>query len=398
MGDGVGEGLGDQGQDVGVGLDGVGLGSACDSYRSGVFGGEEGAAGVEKGGQAADVFVASRGGDDGDLGLQGVGVERGIGAVDQGLVTGNEEVAGVGLDLEGRGGDDEVDAFDLGQELLVFVLGLQVAEQEDDVDVAGAQAVDFGLHGGGGVGVDGDVAGAGDEGDAGRGDADEAYLASAALEHGAGGDAVLGLQGDQAGLGGEVEVGGQEGDLAGEAAQERGEDLGAEVELLVADGAGVEADEVEGEGVEVGDAALDGGFEGGSGVEAVAGAEDEDVGLAGAEVLHEGGEAVGAAEVLQAGSGVEQGGALVVAVQEGEAVGLLRAGVGAGEEGGVGAAAAGQGEGQQRDGDGLFHASRLRIRGGVALFGAVGRGVCCRARELKGFDGDGLSAAMGVLG
>ena len=252
----------------------------------------------------------------------------------------------------GVAADDHVHARELGRDGLVGVVA-QVGQQHDLVHPAGAQGVDGGLGGGGFVEEGGGGVGArGELGLVLDGEADHAHRLAAAHDDGGVGDA-----GGQRRTGRRADVGRQHGRLAAAGVQVVDElheaGVGA-VELVVAQGEGVEADGVHqhrvGLAFALGEVQVAG--------DGVAGVELEHVGLAGGELLDGGGNPREAAQLdgdRAAGAGgilEGEGGGLgvqvrVVVVDVQDAQVQRRAAVGRPAAGGKGEGAQGRRQGAQ---------------------------------------------------
>ena len=118
--------------------------------------------------------------------------------------------------------------------------------QHDDVHAVASEPVDLGLHNFGHIRHHRHVSGAGDVGELRGGGADDADAPTLLLHHCRRGDTALIDQRSQGRFAGEVQVGADER-RSGGLGDEPGQQVGAQVELVVADGQGVVADEVEGQ-------------------------------------------------------------------------------------------------------------------------------------------------------
>jgi hypothetical protein len=148
----------------------------------------------------------------------------------------DQRIAGVGQQVVGAAGDDDVDVLELVDDGAPVAGVLQVRGQDDLVDARVGQALGLGVDDPGDVGVEGDVARRGDRRGLRRGgDADDADQLVALLDHDRVGDPSLVAQRLQHGLAAEVRVGRQERHTAALAGDELRQPRRAEVVLVVAD-------------------------------------------------------------------------------------------------------------------------------------------------------------------
>ena len=217
---------------------------------------------IEVNDEPADVLVSTAGGDDRDLGSVGVGGDHRIGQ--DRYIPGNEQVVWIGQQLVAAARHHDVNSVQHRGERNVLLDALQLGDHDDLVHAQVSQTIDLGLNGGedrGGY----DVARAGDSGQQlGRG-THEAKRLTPLLDDGAANHAIAIDQLVEDWLTGEVEIGAHEGRLGVEALHEIGEDLGPEVELVIADGTGVVTDLVHGDGVVIGNPLVETGLELGAG-------------------------------------------------------------------------------------------------------------------------------------
>ena len=275
---------------------------------------------VEVDDELANVLEVAGRRHDGHVGPVGVGGDDRVRVED--FVTGDERVAGVGEHFVAAAGDHDVDVGEAAGQGHVLIDALEMADEHDLVDTGGGESVDFGLDEGRDVRADDDIAGAGDVGEIGGRGADDADVFARRGHDGGGCDDAGVDESLEAGLTREVEVGREEGGRVGDPGDEVGEDVGTEVEVVVADCHGVVADGVDADGVVVGDPLVEAGVQLGSGEEVVARGEGEDAvtlgDRVGAEAVHEGLEPGDAAVVGKVASGVDELALRIVVVQERE--------------------------------------------------------------------------------
>jgi hypothetical protein len=199
-------------------------------------------------------------------------------------VTGStEQIVVGGQQLVAAAGDRHVDVVQQGQQFPVLAQTLQVADQNDLVHALVGEPVNLGLHDLRDLGEHADVARAGDRGQQRGGRTDDADVLAPLLDHGAGHDRALVDQCLQPWFVADVQVGRDERwGVRPEPGDEVGQDIGTEVELVVADRHGVVSHGLQRQRVVVGHTLAEARRELRPGQKVVAGGEHHDPPVAGA--------------------------------------------------------------------------------------------------------------------